>query len=166
MGRPHFVWSVVSVCRLEHIDELRVPEVPELDAMTTFCIIISMAQNFDLKTVATFIRTAGTEDLLDRVTVYRDEMEPAAVDLMENELWQRGLSRAEVDAHAEERASVIRRRDGTIRRCEFCDRPAVSYRWGWHKLYGKIPLLPRFLARCEVHGGQGPVAEPEDPATG
>lgn len=118
-----------------------------------------MTQNFDLKTVATFIRNAGTEDLLDRVTVYRDEMEPAAVDLMENELWQRGLSRAEVDAHAEERADVIRRRDGTIRRCEFCDRPAVSYRWGWHKLYGKIPLLPRFLARCEVHGGKGPEVE-------
>jgi hypothetical protein len=166
MGRPHFVWSVESVRRLEHVDELRVPEVPELDATTTFCIIIHMAQNFDLKTVATFIRTAGTEDLLDRVTVYRDEMEPAAVDLMENELWQRGLTRDEVDAHAEAREDVIRRKDGTIRRCELCDRPAVSYRWGWHKLYGKIPLVPKFLARCEVHGGKGPEVEPEALATG
>ncbi len=113
-----------------------------------------MAKNFDLKTVAAFIRKAETEDLLDRVTVYREEMEPAAVDLMENELWQRGLTREAVDAHAEQRAKTIRRGDGTIRRCELCDRPAVSYRWGWHKLYGKIPLFPCFLPRCEEHGGK------------
>ena len=122
-----------------------------------------MVKNFDLKTVAAFIRSADTEDLLDRVTVYRDEMEPAAVDLMENELWQRGLTREDVDAHAEARAEVIRRSDGTIRRCELCDRPAVSYRWGWHKLYGKVPLFPKFLSRCEVHGGKGPSAvEPKE----
>ena len=40
----------------------------------------------DLNKVARYIRRAETEELLDRVTVYRDGMEPAAVDLMENEL--------------------------------------------------------------------------------
>jgi hypothetical protein len=119
-------------------------------------------KNFDLKTVAAFIRTAETEDLLDRVTVYRDEMEPAAVDLMENELWQRGLTRTDVDSHAESRSHLIRRGDGTIRRCELCDRPAASYRWGWHKLYGKVPLFPKFLARCEVHGTIDPATPHED----
>ena len=47
----------------------------------------------ELRPVAEYIRRATTEDLLDRVTVYRDDMEPAAVDLMENELWRRGLTR-------------------------------------------------------------------------
>ena len=45
-------------------------------------------------------RTASTEYLLDRVTVYRAEMEGPAVDVMEAELRSRGLTRAQVDAHA------------------------------------------------------------------
>ena len=53
----------------------------------------------DLNKVARYIRRAETEELLDRVTVYRDGMEPAAVDLMENELARRGLSPAEIEEH-------------------------------------------------------------------
>ena len=37
----------------------------------------------DLRKIAEFIRRANTEELLDRVTVYREGMEPAALDLME-----------------------------------------------------------------------------------
>ena len=33
---------------------------------------------FELRRVAEFIRRADTEELLDRVTIYREGMEPAA----------------------------------------------------------------------------------------
>jgi hypothetical protein len=109
--------------------------------------------HFDLKPVAEFIRNADTEDLLDRVTVYREAMEPAAVDLMENELWRRGVTPEQVSDHAAERAEVVRRADGSAVRCVYCDRPAVSRRWGWHRLWGRVPIAFVPLARCEKHGG-------------
>ena len=117
--------------------------------------------SFDLKPVAEFIRKADTEDLLDRVTVYRDGMEPAAVDLMENELWRRGITPEELAAHAASRADVMRRSDGSVVRCShrervwggFCDRPAVSRRWRWYRLWGKIPIAWVPLPLCEAHGG-------------
>jgi hypothetical protein len=109
--------------------------------------------SLDLKKVAAFIRTASTEDLMDRVTVYREGMEPAAVDLMENELWRRGLTPEEVADHAATRGQVVRRSDGSAVRCTYCDRPAASARWGWHRLFGLIPVFPRPLPRCDQHGG-------------
>ena len=109
--------------------------------------------SLDLKTVAAFIRKADTEDLLDRVTVYRDSMEPAAVDLMEDELWRRGITPEQVANHAEHRAGTVRRADGSAVRCLYCDRPAVSRRWGWHRLWGRIPIAFLPLPRCEMHGG-------------
>lgn len=108
---------------------------------------------FDLKTVAEFVRRADTEDLLDRVTVYRDGMEPAAVDLMENELWRRGLTPEEVAEHAAGRGDVVRLADGAVARCAYCERPAVSRRWGWHRLWGRVPVFPRPIPRCAEHGG-------------
>lgn len=116
---------------------------------------------FDLKPVAEFIRTADTEDLLDRVTVYRDAMEPAAVDLMENELWRRGVTPEQVTEHAAERGPVVRRADGSVVRCShrdrsrgfYCDRPAASVRWRLFRLWGKVPVFPWPLARCREHSG-------------
>jgi hypothetical protein len=118
---------------------------------------------FDLKPVAEFIRQADTEDLLDRVTVFRESMEPAAVDLMENELWRRGVTPDEVAEHAAERGDVVRRADGTVVRCThrdrsrgfYCDRPAVGVHWHWFRLWGKVPVVPWPLPRCGVHGGRG-----------
>jgi hypothetical protein len=117
--------------------------------------------SLELHAVALFIRRADTEDLLDRVTVYRDSMEPAAVDLMENELWRRGLTPEQVARHAESRGEVVRRADGSAVRCThrdrsrgfYCDRPAVSVRWQWFRLWGKVPVLKWPLPRCEEHGG-------------
>jgi len=109
--------------------------------------------SLDLKTVAQFIRKADTEDLLDRVTVYRDSMEPAAVDLMEDELWRRGITPEQVANHAANRSEVVRRSDGSAVRCVYCDRPAISRRWGWHRLFRRIPVFPRPLPRCGEHGG-------------
>ncbi len=107
---------------------------------------------FDLKQVAAFVRAAETEDLLDRVTVYRAGMESAALDLMEAELDRRGVTRSDIaDHHIARRAAAILLPDGTALRCHFCPRPAVVRGWGWHRLFGVLPLFPRVYARCEVH---------------
>ena len=46
----------------------------------------------DLDRVRANVGKAATADLLERVTVYRDGMEPAALDLIETELRRRGVS--------------------------------------------------------------------------
>ncbi len=106
----------------------------------------------DLKRVAEFIRRADTEELLDRVTVYREGMEPAALDLMEGELDRRGVTREDIAEHdAERKATAIMLPDGTALRCSFCSRPAVVSGRGWHKLFGRVPIFPRIFAYCSVH---------------
>ena len=110
----------------------------------------------DLRRVAAFIRKAETEELLDRVTVYREGMEPAALDLMEGELDRRGVSRVEIAEHDEmRRATCIMLPDGTALRCSFCDRPAEVQGRGWIKVFwGTVPILPRLFSYCEVHRKQ------------
>ena len=115
---------------------------------------------FDLKAVAKYIRKAETEDLLDRVTIYREGMEPAALDLMEGELDRRGVTREEIAEHdAFRRATAILLDDGTALRCSFCDRPAVVRAWGWHRLFGRLPIFPRRFAWCAVHDRRKPPPE-------
>jgi hypothetical protein len=109
----------------------------------------------ELKRVAEYIRSADSEDLLDRVTIYRSGMEPAALDLMEMELDRRGFSRDDIADHGTKRhETAILLPDGTALRCNFCDRPAALKRWGWHRLFRRIPLYPRVFAYCSVHGGE------------
>jgi hypothetical protein len=106
----------------------------------------------DLDKVRQNAKRATTEDLLDRVTVYRDGMEPAAVDLMENELARRGLTPDEITEHDRtRRESAILLDDGTALRCSFCERPAVNRSWAWHRLWGYLPVFPRRFAYCEMH---------------
>ncbi len=106
----------------------------------------------ELRRVAEYTRRAKTEDLLDRVTVYREGMEPVALDLMEGELDRRGITREQIAAHAADRwKCAIPLPDGTALRCSFCDRPAIQSGWGWHRLYGRVPVFPRRLAYCSFH---------------
>ena len=112
----------------------------------------------DLRAVAKNIRRADTEELLDRVTVYRSGMEPAALDLIEGELSRRGVTAADVAAHERRRReSVMFADDGVAVRCSFCERPAVVRGWGWHYLWGRVPVFPRPFAYCDAHR---PDAEP------
>ncbi len=122
----------------------------------------------DLERVRENVRAATDEDLLDRVTVYRAGMEPAALEIIEAELRRRGHSAEDIDDHAYQRNGVtLWRADGTARSCSECRRPAVDGDWGWHWLrvmaWGKrrrlIPLVPRYLYYCEKHR---PEAPPED----
>ena len=107
---------------------------------------------FDLSKVAENVRTAETEELLDRVTVYRVGMEPAAVELIEGELANRGVTPEEIADHEQRRwATAIVRPDGTAQRCSFCDRPAVVRAWGWHRIWGQVPVFPRLFDYCDAH---------------
>jgi hypothetical protein len=107
---------------------------------------------FYLKRVAEYIRRADTEELLDRVTVYREGMEPAALDLMEGELDRRGVTREQIaEFDAVRRATAIMLPDGTALRCSRCDRPAAARRWAWHRLWGLVPVFPMVAAFCTAH---------------
>ena len=106
----------------------------------------------ELSRVSEFSRTAQTEELLDRVTAFRADHDPAAIRLFESELRKRGISREEIVRRDEEtRGTVLTRRDGTAIRCFFCDKPATETVWAWHRLWGKVPLFPRSMAVCADH---------------
>lgn len=107
-----------------------------------------------LKAIAESIRRAETEDLLDRVTVFRGLTEPAAVDLMEGELARRGETPERVAAHGRRRReTALVGPDGLPLRCWRCSRPAVVWQWRWHRVFGRLPLFPRRVRECADHGG-------------
>lgn len=118
--------------------------------------------DLDLQRVRENVRLATTEDLLDRLTCYRAGMEPAALDLIEAELRQRGVTVEQIDAHAQRyEGEALRLPDGTAAECSFCRRPAVERRWGWHRVRGRglfaglaalVPLYrPRWCYYCAEH---------------
>lgn len=112
----------------------------------------------DLKTIAARMRAAETELLMDRVTVFRDEMEPAAVDLIEGELARRGVTDQQLTEHFQFRQeNLLIRPDGSVVRCNFCERPAVVQAQGWYRVLRFVPVYPRLFAYCVVH-------EPKPPA--
>lgn len=107
---------------------------------------------FDADRAWSNARQASTEDLLDRITVYRNGMEPEALKIVEAELRSRGIHDQQIETHARQReAVVIQLADGTAQPCSFCRRPAVVQGWGWHRLWGLVPLWPRFYSYCDQH---------------
>ncbi len=107
---------------------------------------------FDVEKVWLNVRQAETQDLLNRVTVYRLGMEPEAVTIIEEELLGRGVSQADIEAHANQmRDKVITYEDGIAAKCTFCYEPAIDSGVGWHKLWGIVPLFPRFFHYCREH---------------
>jgi hypothetical protein len=109
---------------------------------------------FNPEAVRLNVRLAETEDLLDRVTAFRAGMEPEAIAIIEAELRDRGIDRAAVnDYEAVQGDDVVRRPEGFAYRCSFCDRPAVARRWGWHRLWAKVPIVPRHMSFCRRHAG-------------
>jgi hypothetical protein len=107
---------------------------------------------FDPVRVEADVRRASTEDLLDRVTVYRAGMEAEALAIIEAELSRRGVDAADIEAHARSRAAdALPLPDGTAVRCTFCNRPAVYQGWGWHRVWGLVPVFPRYFSYCALH---------------
>ena len=105
----------------------------------------------DLERVRENARKSSTEDLLDRATVYRSGVEPEALPVILEELRSRGVTAADVVAHEQARPGVVRDTDGIARSCGRCRKPAVAAEWGWHRMFGKLPLFPRKLYLCEEH---------------
>ena len=105
------------------------------------------------------VRTAATEDLLDRVTAYRAGMEADALALIEEELRRRGCDRATIRDHAAEVGDALRQPDGTALCCSFCRRPAVRRGWGLHRLWGVLPVFPRRFNFCWLHAGESASAK-------
>ena len=107
---------------------------------------------FDDQKVWANARQADTEDLLDRVTVFRDDMEPEALAIIEAELHGRGLTRDAIAAHGlNQENTCLRSSDGTAMACSFCRKPAVVVGWGWQRLLGLVPVFPRLIRYCAEH---------------
>src|SRR3954467_7919111 len=106
---------------------------------------------FDLDRLLENVRAATTEDLLDRVTVYRAGLEPEAVPVILEELKARGVTAEAVVRHEQARPQVMYDRTGTACSCDLCRKPAVTEEWGWHRMFGKVPLFPRLFQLCEDH---------------
>jgi hypothetical protein len=106
----------------------------------------------NLDRVRANIQAANTEDLLDRATVYRDGMEPEALAIIDAELRERGVTAGELFDHAQQRhKEAIPGQDGLAVRCYRCTRPAVAQGWRWHRLWGVLPVFPRWVGMCEEH---------------
>jgi hypothetical protein len=107
---------------------------------------------FDPAAVEQNAREATTEDLLDRVTAYRAGMEPEAIPIIEAELNRRAIGSREISRHvAENCEGIVLRPEGFAYRCSFCRRPAVTRCWGWHRLWGLLPILPTMISYCSRH---------------
>jgi hypothetical protein len=99
------------------------------------------------------VRKAETEDLLDRLTVYRAGMEPEALEIIEEELRSRGVNTPHIQAHEEQRdKEVLWAEPGLALPCSFCHKPAVAQGWTWqHIFFGLLPLFPRRATFCPEH---------------
>jgi hypothetical protein len=107
---------------------------------------------FNLEKVRTNVQAAATDDLLDRATVWRYGMEPAALELIEAELRRRGIGQSEIEEYAERRAkAVVTGADGLAAICYRCARPAVERQWVWGRFWFVLPLFPRRAYVCEEH---------------
>jgi hypothetical protein len=119
--------------------------------------------DFNVDRVLDNVRRSSTADLLSRATVFRQGMEPKALQLIEGELASRGLSPDEIEEYGEKlRQEMIVAPDGLPVRCDFCHQPAVAQGWDWHRLWGRFPVFPRYFSYCGEHRPPAP-EEPEDP---
>lgn len=117
---------------------------------------------FDAERVFINVRKSETGDLLNRITVYRAGMEPEAIDIIETELVRRGVSAAQIQEYAERmEKEVIQFEDGIAAKCSFCHEPAVAEEWGWHRIWGKVPLFPRRFFYCREHKPEAKIEKEE-----
>src|SRR5438309_1546269 len=106
----------------------------------------------NLERVRANVQQANTEDLLDHATVYRTGMEPEAVEVIESELRKRNNGATELATYENNRkATVLTDEAGVALKCMACHRPAVGRAWGWHRLWGWVPVFPRQMEWCEKH---------------
>jgi hypothetical protein len=98
------------------------------------------------------LKAMPTAELLDRVTVLQEQMDPDALELMQAELAGRGVGPEEIGAHARElRLLVVKGKDGLPATCYVCGRAAVAQIETWHRLLGIVPLFRRQVFLCLDH---------------
>lgn len=107
--------------------------------------------NFDQERFLAHLKQASTEELLRRVTVERPGMEPQLLPFIEAELFNRGVSQDTIERYAEENEEILRDEAGLPFRCSLCANPAVTVGWGWHRLWGLVPIFPRRFRYCKRH---------------
>jgi ATP-dependent helicase YprA (DUF1998 family) len=111
-----------------------------------------LVMRFNLQKVRADVQEASIEDLLDRATVWRDGMEPEALELIEAELQRQGIQPSDLEEHAARRAKeVMTDREGLAAVCYRCGRPASEKRWVWGRFWKILPLFPRRAYVCEEH---------------
>jgi hypothetical protein len=111
-----------------------------------------MVPRFDPAKVLANASRAETEDLLDRVTVFREAMEADALDIITAELARRGIRPEEIIEHERQlKHRIIKDQRGLPARCSFCNRAAVESAIGWHKLWRLLPLFRREFYYCDRH---------------
>lgn len=97
-------------------------------------------------------RKSPTPELLDRVTVLRNGMEPEALEIIEAELARRGITPDEITEHAQsQKHRVIQGPDDLPRPCDRCGRAATNERAGWHRIWSILPLYRRKHYFCDEH---------------
>jgi hypothetical protein len=115
--------------------------------------------SFNADRVRENVQQATTEDLLDRFTVYREGMEPEALEIIETELSRRRIGPEEIEKHSSQRQNLLLDANGLAHQCSLCDRPAVLQKWGWHRVTRQRRLglslfpfpRPRRFYYCEQH---------------
>jgi len=110
-----------------------------------------MSFELNLDRVRDNVAKATTEDLLDRATVFRAGMEPAALAIIDEELKRREVTSTLIQHHWENRRSNVLSQDAVAQRCSYCERPAIVQRWGWFKLFRRLPLFPWRTRLCDEH---------------
>ena len=106
----------------------------------------------DLEKVRIYAKNADNRALLDRVTVFKQGMETAAIEIIKKELLQRGISQSDINQHENTyKDLVILGPEGLPRLCKKCALPAISREWGWLKVFGILPILPWQNLFCEDH---------------
>jgi hypothetical protein len=102
------------------------------------------------------IRGFSDEELLDRVTILKEQMDDDALELMHTELTERGIGPDDIGAHLRDlRPKVIMHPDDTPATCFECGRAAVVQARAWHRLWGVLPLFKRTMYWCEEHATGG-----------
>jgi hypothetical protein len=108
--------------------------------------------DFNVERVLENVRRSATADLLSRVTVFREGMEPKAIQLIESELANRGVTDEEIETHGERlRREMLVAPDGLPVRCSFCHQPAVTQGRDWHWIWGRFPVFKRTFYYCTEH---------------
>jgi hypothetical protein len=101
------------------------------------------------------IRDAQTEDLMAEATIYRPGMEADALREIDAELRDRGVTAAELlDYVSERQPNLLIDENGLPWQCSLCKQPAESEGWGWHYLWGKVPIFKRWFRWCRTHAPQ------------